>query len=306
MFDPFQRLRRREAVLRSINAHLGEDYLDKWISAVPDTFAGLCERWAVDPTGLPGSGAASVVVFGRRETDRRDVVVKLIADPAAYSREVAIMHGLADAGAAPELLARDDAAHALLYDRILPGTPGHGVAVRDAVRAAGHVWDGPVAGGMSAEEALRPRVAWLRQSHPGSEVYEDVARTADAVLDHLTATRGSAPAYQMHGDLQAKNFVVDHAGTAWLIDPRPTVGERETDIALWIATQGSDVEPNIAEAARLVDGLDADRLREWVVFFCLAETREAGRRLLASMPDVAGLPVDRERLAAAAAHEGRA
>ena len=306
MFDPLQRLRRREAVLRSINAHLGEEYLDRWISAVPGTFAGLCERWAVDPTGLPGSGASSVVVFGRRETDRRDVVVKLSPDPAAYSREALIMHGLADAGAAPELLARDDAAHALLYARILPGTPGHGVAVRDVARAAGHVWDGPVAGGMTAEEAHRPRVAWLRQNHPGSEVYEDVARTADAVLDHLTATRGSAPAYQLHGDLLAKNFVVDHAGVAWLIDPRPTVGERESDIALWIAAQGSGVEPNIAEAARLVPGLDADRLREWVVFFCLAETREAGRRLLASMPDVAGLPVDRERLAAAAAHEGRA
>lgn len=306
MFDPFQRLRRREGVLRSINAHLGEAYLDRWISAVPATFAELCRRWAVTPTALPGSGASSVVVFAHHDTERRDVVVKLIPDPVAYAREAAIMRGLAGAGVAPELLAYDDAAHALLYARISPGNPGHGLPLADVIAAVRHVWDGPVAGGMSAVEAHRPRVEWLRQNHPGSGVYADVARAADAVLDYIADVRRDAPTYQLHGDLLAKNFVVDHAGAPWLIDPRPTLGERETDIALWIATQVLGGEPTIAEAARLVPDLDADLLRAWVVFFCLVETREAGRRLLPTMPDAGALPVDRAALAAAVAHERRA
>lgn len=289
MFDPLARLRARERALRSINSHLGDAQLDAWVRNLPATLSRVRDAWGVELTELPQSGASNLVVFGKQEG--RDVAVKVFPDPTAMVNELRALEGPRLAGMSPPLVGTDQDLGLVIYDRIMPGTPGAGLPLADALRFAETVW-GPAGGegapvGMNLEEACRPRIAWLRSLYPGDERYEKVAQAAESLLADLLNEAEAGERTQLHGDLLDKNFVVGAGGDPWLIDPRTMVGPVEADLALWIATRGQDLPSHITDAVRACPRLREPVLAKWVLFYCMAETRLRGRRMLPAASELA-------------------
>ena len=163
-----------------------------------------------------------------------------------------------------DLLEHDDGA--LLLAPVRPGdaildTPATDPSVLPALR---ELWGTPglVAGLGSAAERVAFGLALVR-------------RRAAAVVDRLGADvldRGEAAALALaaepghhglvHGDLHGGNLLAGPDG-AVVVDPRPCVGDRTSDLVDLVLVDPARLETTVATLARELDGLDPDRLHAW-------------------------------------------
>lgn len=201
-----------------------------WLAALPELIAGCARRWGL-AVGPPVVNLSYNYVAPATRADGAPVMLKLGVPRDELSTEIDALRHYAGAGAA-RLLEADDAAGALLLERLVPGESLIALSERDdeaATRAAAGVmarlW-------RPAPASHRyPTVAdWLAglgrlRSHFGGGTgpfpAHLVAR-AEALAAELLATQ-AAPVV-LHGDLHHDNILA--SGDGWLaIDPKGILGE---------------------------------------------------------------------------------
>lgn len=247
------------------------------------------EDWNVT-LGVPLSGGTQGAVFAATSCEGEDVVVK--AGPAAQI-ELERWWLLAARGFTVELLADlqpagHEGIHVLLLERAGTVQPWRADPAR--LRATALRVLETAQGCDSSLLMLRrfPAAASMVDLRRGwvhapvdarrcPTLGLDAQRWA-AHVDELasTASEASSGSALLHGDVQAKNLV--RHGTTWaLIDPMPSVGAVEFDLAL-LAVTGSGPWPvhEAVGAVRALPGVDPDRLDTLVRFVALAEAVNGG------------------------------
>lgn len=199
----------REQILAWFGAD-GQAFVD----ALPATVAALAAAWGF--TGLETlTGGAVSYVAGVTLADGTPAVLK-VAPGDAESRHEPDALELYDGRGAVRLLRVDRVRHALLLERLAPGTP---------LYDAGLGWDDEarIAAPLIARLALPPP-----PGHPFTALADD-ARTWDvtgeriALVERLAASSPPA-AVVVNRDLHALNILRD--GDGWrAIDPKPLVGD---------------------------------------------------------------------------------
>jgi streptomycin 6-kinase len=277
-----------------------------WLDALPARAEALAERWGVqlDPEAAPEGGRTSVVLRGRSAGDGASVVLKLAVEPALAHDEAEALEawagrgrsatgaggGGASAGGAgasgtgagggalppvPLLLARDDAAGALLLEAIVPGRPVSADAMAPTPGAVGRLLrELSAPAPPRALPPLRERVdvcfdLWIarRAANPvaratiGAGALERGQRLAREL-----AGDDAAPRALVHGDLHPGN-VLDGGPARGLvaIDPRACVGDPgfdAVDLTLWGA-ETVDAARRRIDAVSLHAGTEAERLAAW-------------------------------------------
>jgi streptomycin 6-kinase len=234
-----------------------------WLAAVPRLAEECAEQWAVgleEPVNTPYS---LVVPAG-------DVVLKLHAPSDAEAQHEADALDAWNGNGAVRLLARDDARHALLLERCVPGT---------------RLWDAGV-DETAVVSTLTPRLqVELVGNHPfpllateadrwAADVprrYEEAGqpferRLLEAALDVYRTVDRSA-CHLVNQDLHGANILAAEREPWLLIDPKPLVGERELE--------ASGPLRNTQDVSRWLDvlaglGYDRERARGWGVAHNLA------------------------------------
>ncbi|MFF9126978.1 fructosamine kinase family protein [Streptomyces sp. NPDC014889] len=189
--------------------------------------------------------------------DGRVVVVKRGEEPESVRAEAAGLRWLAEADAVrvPAVLGHDR--RWLVTDRVPPGRPSPGAALRfgrdlAALHAAGAPAFGaaPPGGPREAYIGLAPMrnvpgtdwpdwyaehrvLPYLRRAADGGTLRPAEAAVIERALERLPGTAGPAePPARLHGDLWNGNVLWGADGGAWLIDPAAHGGHRETDLAM--------------------------------------------------------------------------
>ncbi|MFI9600420.1 fructosamine kinase family protein [Streptomyces sp. NPDC052043] len=210
-------------------------------------------------TGRAASGRGSSAANPTEVTldDGDVVVVKRGEDPEAVRAEAAGLRWLAEAGAVRVPAVHGHDRRWLVTDRVPPGRPGPGAAMRfGRDLAALHAAAAPAFG---AAPPSGPREAYIglapMRNVPGTDwpgwyaehrvlpylrraVDDGVLRPAEAalierVLERLPELAGPAePPARLHGDLWNGNVLWGPDDEVWLIDPAAHGGHRETDLAM--------------------------------------------------------------------------
>jgi streptomycin 6-kinase len=230
-----------------------------WVDRAPALVEHLARRWhlVLDGTVLHGNSALVL------PADRG--VLKLHPDRAIAGAEAAALTHWAPAAHVVDLLKYHDEG-SLLLARVRPGHGVPDVLATDPVvlPALRELWSTPgvVAGLGSASDRMAFGLALVR-------------RRAASVVDRLGADvldRGETAALALaaqpghhglvHGDLHGGNLLAGPDG-AVVVDPRPCVGDRTSDLVDLVLADPARIEVTIATLARELDGLDPDRLHAW-------------------------------------------
>ncbi|MEU6095181.1 fructosamine kinase family protein [Streptomyces sp. NPDC047079] len=268
---------------------------------------------------LTTEGAAAARFTGRPVTGERAVsgsltevtlggglvvMVKRGDAPGALRAEAAGLRWLADAGTVRVPAVRGHDRHRLVIDRVPPGRPNAGAAVRfgrdlAALHAAGApAFGAPPPGGPEDASIGRaplrnvPCTDWpdwyaehrvlpyLRAAVDDGTLRPAEAAVVEDVCERLPELAGPAqPPARLHGDLWNGNVLWGADGQVWLIDPAAHGGHRETDLAmlsLFGCPRLDAVLDGYQEAAPLADGW-ADRVPLHQLFPLLVHTALFGR-----------------------------
>lgn len=214
--------------------------LRSWLESLHAVVQSYLQRWDLEWTGesLP-QGSASYVLPCRTEDDGC-VVLKLSPDAAAAQEEAAALSTWEGIGAA-RLVAEsfDENGGALLIGRIDPGhallpfddrTPGQiAGCVRMLHRIAARLVRRPLpTGHQRLIGFMQTNARHLDRMSPRiRDQHAKMIALADAIG---RSQRSSEQAVLLHGDLNPANLLVSKEGII-AIDPIPSVGEPEQDIA---------------------------------------------------------------------------
>ncbi|HMQ31831.1 MAG TPA: aminoglycoside phosphotransferase family protein, partial [Chloroflexaceae bacterium] len=251
-----------------------------WLAALPGLIAACAARWDL-AVGPPFPDLSYNYVAPATLPDGAPAVLKLGVPREELSTEIDALRHYAGRGAA-RLLAADEAAGALLLERLAPGGTLAPLAARDdeaATRVAAEVqarlWRPPppghrypsVADWAAGLSELRPRFGGGTGPFPARLV-----ERAEALFAWLLATQ--ADPVVLHGDLHHFN-ILDAGGGEWrAIDPKGVVGEPAYEAGALLRNPIPDISrrPRLAEllARRIaviaaIQGLDPGRLRAWAL-----------------------------------------
>ena len=278
-----------DAARRRLEARFGSG-VGAWVDRAPALVDTLTRRWGLVLDGTVLDGNSALVLPADRG------VLKLHPDTAIAAAEAAALAHWGPAAHVVDLL--DHGEGALLLGRVRPGDPVPTALATDpaVLPALRELWSTPgvVAGLESATERMAFGLSLVR-------------RRAAAVVDRLGADvldRGEAAALALagepghhglvHGDLHGGNLLAGPDG-AVVVDPRPCVGDRTSDLVDLVLVDPARMDTTIAVLARELDGLDPDRLHVW----CRALAPVSALAALRADPDAA-----RTRTLAALSVEG--
>jgi streptomycin 6-kinase len=265
-----------EAAERRLTSRFGPDVGD-WLARLPDLVLACAERWGLRPHGPAVAGGTSVVVRCAGPGTR--CVVKLTPDPLLAVQEGRALRLWADAEHVVDVLDTDERLGALLLDAVEPGEP----LSRDEAWSLDHV--APLlaevcttevpAGNLHGLPSLADRVEFLfalagrRSTAAGTDRAAPPPLLSGGLARALDLARSPAPTGLVHGDLHPGNVLRAHGRGVVAIDPRPCVGDRHFDLVDWVLTpdvaDGDSLRRRLAALEARVPGVDAARLRDWVV-----------------------------------------
>jgi streptomycin 6-kinase len=252
-----------------------------WLERLPAVVSALAARWELE-VGAPFEPARISLVVAVTRSDGRPAVLKVnFPEPDSAHEADALADW--DGGGAARLLERSDADHALLVERLVPGTPAwalpddeEATRVVAGVLRALHRWS-PCAGTyrtLDDEAARWAEEVPARWEAAGRPFERPVLDVAVAALRELPSS--TEPPTLLHQDLHGGNVLRD--GDGWrAIDPKPLVGDPAFDAASllrdrrWLLAEPGSV----ARLRRRLDvlaeelGLDRERLRLWGIAHAL-------------------------------------
>ena len=223
-----------------------------WLDGLPHVVAGLTRDWELELGAELAGGVLALVVEAGPER-----VLKVGAPRDRTADEIEALRRW-DGGPAPELLRADAARHALLVERIRPGTRAIHADAGAVAELLGRLHVEPWPALRPLDEVARRRV---RRALEERRTAAERAERALATIDALTA---DAPApVLLHGDLDERNLLVcDRRGLA-AIDPLPCAGDAAFDAASWAHANGTARPTRRQRALAAAAGLDPVRVGAW-------------------------------------------
>lgn len=250
-----------------------------WLAALPDLIQDLAERWTLtlDPP-FEHDGYTAVVIPGERQ-DGSQVVLKL-SFPHMEGLDEAAGLKFWNGDPTVRLLATDEANHALLLERCVPGHDLNALApeARDGVLAGllRRLWQ-PVSpqGGF---RHLRQMIDyWSEETERDEARWPDVAIVREGLAVWRELSRPAADDVLLATDAHAGNVLAAEREPWLLIDPKPFVGDRAYDATqhLFDAQERLEADPRgfLSRWAGLL-GLDEQRVRAWTFARYAAERRD--------------------------------
>ena len=253
----------------------------RWLASLPDVVAAVAERWSLEVGDVLAGGSASLVVAATR--DGAPCVLKvpmpLAEDPDELRRSI-LVHRLAGGRGLVRLLDVDEAAPALLLERLGPNLLDAGLdvdAVVDAVAATLTTFWRPAGDDVELPTGAE-KCCWLVDyveatwASTGRPCDRRVVDRAVAECEALAALYDPAAAVLVHGDAHGWNTLRTLDGTTTkLVDPEGLRSSREHDLAVVMREHN---EPLLAgDTRRLVraraervaelTGTDADLVERW-------------------------------------------
>jgi streptomycin 6-kinase len=213
-----------------------------WLAGLPDLVARLEERWSIT-VGAPFVDATEAWVAEAARANGERAVLKLIVPrPGGAARNEITALRLADGGACARLLDADEAADALLLDRLGPSIAGYGMPLDTRLKIftslAPRMWRPAAGHGLptGAEKGRRlidfiTRM-WDELDRPCGEAAVDYAI---ACAERRIAAHDDERSVLVHGDIHQWNTLrVDddpRSGYA-LVDPDGLLAEPEYDLGV--------------------------------------------------------------------------
>jgi streptomycin 6-kinase len=227
-----------------------------WLAAAPESLAAVARGWGLE-LGPPLSGGLLSLVHAVTLATGEPAVLKL-SGPWARARDEATALLRWDGGPTPALLAFDEAASALLLERVLPGEPA-AETEPDAVAALLRRLHVPAGGEAPALET----VVEERLRTAAREGRANAKRLAWA---HAATARlaESAPApVLLHGDFDERNLLRCARRGLCAVDPLPALGDPAYDAATWVHANGARGRRARLDGIVAATGLDRERVRDW-------------------------------------------
>lgn len=234
-----------------------------WLADLPRLAEECAKQWAIDLEQPVDTPYSLVVPAG-------DVVLKLHAPLDVEAHPEADALAIWDGNGAARLVAYDEAKHALLLERCVPGTRIWDADADEAAVVSGLIprLQIEVAGDhrfpLLATEAGRWNNALPRWYADGGRPFEK--RLLEHALDVYRTVDRSA-SILVNPDLHGANILAAEREPWLVIDPKPLVGEREVE--------ASGLLRNTHDVSRWLDvlvelGFDRERARGWGVAHNLA------------------------------------
>jgi streptomycin 6-kinase len=232
--------------------------------------AGVEDRWALVPAGPPFEGGHASAAYPVTRRDGAAAVLK-IQVPHRESEHEADALELLDGDGAVRLLERDDERHALLLERLVPGTPltGRDDALDVILGLLPRHWK-PAGDPI---HTLADEAAWWA-SYVEQE-WEELGRPCERrLLDAALQSMRELPPTQgeqvlVNQDLHPGNVLAAEREPWLLIDPKPLVGEREFSAAPVVRARelGHSRAQVLGRLDRVTGelGLDRERARGWTI-----------------------------------------
>ncbi|WP_037913798.1 aminoglycoside phosphotransferase family protein [Actinacidiphila yeochonensis] len=251
-----------------------------WLAALPETVAGLLERWELTAERVFAAGGRISMIVLVRTQDGTPAVLKV----GMVNRETAQEHAALahwDGRGAARLLRVEPESGAMLLERLHADVSLRSLAeARAMLEATGllqRLWVPPAEGHPFTTVPDRTgALAELLRKRREQPCAADAAPLVDEALELHGWLAGSPPEeVLLHGDFHHGNVLAADRRPWLAIDPKPLVGERAFDLA-WLAKDRLATlvaKPGARAAARrrlaeLSEALEvpADRLRGWSVF----------------------------------------
>ena len=227
-----------------------------WLDGLPALQQELAGRWtlSVGPE-LPG-GLLSCV--REATTAGGEPAVLKIGPPWPRSRHEIVALRAWSRGGGPAVLRCDEDAHAILLERIAPGTNADPGAPADVAAVLQAIHVPPPAGLPALAETVARRID--RADDEGRANAERVAwarATAARLLE-------SAPApVLLHGDFDDRNLLECSQRGLRAIDPLPCVGDPAYDAGYWVHAHRRPGRRARLEGIVAATGLPTERVRDW-------------------------------------------
>jgi streptomycin 6-kinase len=227
-----------------------------WLASLPALLEELASAWQLR-LGDELHGGVLSCVREATTADGERAVLK-VGPPWPRGRdEIAALRAW-DGRGAPTLLRADEDRHALLLERIQPGThPDPGEAA-DVARLLHEIHVAPPEGLPSLGETVRRRLG--RAADEGRASGEKLAWAA-ATLARLEGD--APPGALLHGDFDDRNLLVCARRGLCVIDPLPCVGDPCYDAAHWVHANRRPGRRARLEGLVDATGLPRERMRDW-------------------------------------------
>lgn len=238
----------------------------RWLVRLDEVTASARAALSLDALDAPFPDLSiNLVAPGRWRG--RDVVLKLCCDPREYALERDAL-AAAPPGACAEVLAHDDAHHALLLERVSPGDPLDGRDDATSLAAALDLMErlharAPAGHGFPTVRRWCQGLARHRAAFGGAgPLPRDLFDAAESLAADLLA-EATDGGWLLHGDLHHANVLRD-ASRGWIaIDPKGVVGPRAYELCAWMRNPPGFATTREA-AARLARRVDQAAERAWV------------------------------------------
>lgn len=216
----------------------------RWLDELPEVVAGLADRWGLELGQAFEGGTASFVAEATDPAGRAcvlKVAMPLDSDAGdAFSRSV-LVHRLAAGRGCVALLAHDEAAAAMLLERLGPNLHALGLPLLEVleaiVRTLRTFWR-PADEAASALPSGADQAAWLADhitsswDELGRPCPREVVDRAVACCEERAAAFDPATAVLVHGDAHGWNTLDAGDGTCKLVDPEGLRSEPAHDLGV--------------------------------------------------------------------------
>ena len=251
-------------------SHEGRD----WLAQLPQLMRECEDTWGLSSAGPPFAYAFASLAYPV-DADGTPAVLKLQFPDRESEHEADALEAW-DGDGAVRLLARDDERHALLLERLAPGTAlkGHDGALDVLLDLVPRLWvPAPEPVHALAEESARWAETVERDWEEAGRPWE--RRLLDGALDYLAELpRTQGEQVLLHMDLHPDNVLAAEREPWLVIDPKPLRGEREFSAAPIVRAPelGHDRGAVLGRLDRVCAelGLDRERARGWAVAQTLA------------------------------------
>lgn len=255
-----------EALTATLSDLLGEGATSRWTQAAVDTVHRLCAEWDLEIIG-PLTGGALSLVLEVKDPNKKSWVLKIPATSDMGQLEVDAL-GLWTSGTGPEVHRIDLTSGAWLMDYLETQSGEINAFHAHVLADILHLPDIGMARFPLLDDAVQWRITSAygrkdRGAHPAAEHLDEAVATLSSLMSTTSGT------VLLHGDYQAKNILLTPAGPR-AIDPMPCRGDRDFDLALWVATSNHSADTATA-AAHL--SADPSRFAAWAWAMTIIERR---------------------------------
>jgi streptomycin 6-kinase len=227
-----------------------------WLAALPGLVAEISARWRLT-LGDELHGGVLSHVCEATAADGAPAVLKL-GPPWSHTADEAAALRSWSGRATPRLLRADVKRHALLLERIEPGTHAGPGEPEDVARVLAAIHVPPPRRLPALGSAVRQRLGSAGAERRASE---QKLAWAHAALERLERTQ-PAPVL-VHGDFDDRNLLVCATRGLCAIDPLPCAGDPAYDAGTWVHANRRPGRRARLDAIVAAGGLDRERVRDW-------------------------------------------